>query len=147
MKKRTRKRRRRIFVLFSIILAFVILGANMTKEQPQDAVATEKDNPYYFEAHQQKLKDGTYRASGEGFIDDIEVEMVVEQGTILSFKVIGHNETSQISKVALNSIPYQIERDKTLNVDAVSGATETSEGIIQGARASIRQAGGNPDDY
>lgn len=140
------KKRRRLLVLFSFVLAFVILGANMTKEKPRDVVA-QRDNPYYFEEHQEKLRDGIYRASGDGFVDNIEVEMIIEQGSIISFKVTGHNETSQISKIALNTIPYQIERDKTLKVDAVSGATETSKGIIQGARSTIRQAGGNPDDY
>ncbi len=141
------KRRRRLLGLFSLVVALFILGTFVTKEEPIDVVASERENPYYFQDHESKLKDGVYRAKGNGFIDEIEVEMVVDQGTIISFRVIGHNETSQISKTALSTIPYQIEKDKTLKVDIVSGATETSNGIIQGARAVIRQAGGNPEDY
>lgn len=142
-----RKKRRRLLVLFSLVIALGILGANIGTQEPRDVVASQTENPYYFEEHESKLKDGVYRAKGQGFIDEIEVEMRVELGSIVSFRVIGHNETSQISKTALSTIPYQIEKNKTLKVDTVSGATETSNGIIQGARAVIRQAGGNPEDF
>ena len=142
-----RKKRRRLLALFSLVIALGILGANIGTQKPQDAVASQTENPYYYEEHESKLKDGVYRAKGQGFIDEIEVEMRVELGSIVSFRVIGHNETSQISKTALSTIPYQIEKNKTLKVDTVSGATETSNGIIQGARAVIRQAGGNPEDF
>ena len=142
-----RRKRRRLLVLFSLVIALGILGANIGTQEPKDVVASQTENPYYFEEHESKLKDGVYRAKGQGFIDEIEVEMRVELGSIVSFRVISHNETSQISKTALSTIPYQIEKNKSLNVDTVSGATETSNGIIQGARAVIRQAGGNPEDF
>lgn len=141
------KKRRRLLALFSFVIVLGILGANIHDEKPHDAVATEASNPYTAEVEPGDLKDGVYRASGEGFIDDITVEMVVENGNISLFRVIEHNETSQISKTALTTIPYQIEKEKSTKVDVISGATETSKGIIQAARACIRQAGGNPDDY
>lgn len=130
----------------AVVLALFILLVNAKTEVPQETMATEFEDPYYFEEYENTLKDGVYRSTNPGFVDDITVEMEVVNGQINSFKVIDHNETSQISKRALTDIPYEIQQENSARVDVLSGATSTSRGIIQGAKDCIRQAGGNPED-
>lgn len=144
-----RKRRRRLVLLLgSVAIALMIILVNIGNEKPKDAVATEVPDPHFFEEYEKEdLKDGVYTSTNPGFVGDITVEMTVENGRITGFRVREHNETSQISKRAMTDIPYKVLHEQSAKIDAVSGATETSKGIIQGARACIRQAGGNPDDY
>lgn len=140
------KRRRLYLLIGAVVLALFLVIVNMKTEMPSESIATEIEDPYYFEEYEQDLKDGVYRSTNRGFVDDITVEMEVENGMITRFQVIDHNETSQISKRALTDIPYEVLQKNSAKVDILSGATQTSEGIIQGAKDCIRQAGGNPED-
>lgn len=143
-----KKRRRLALLLGSLAIAIVILLTNLGNEKPKDVVATEVPDPTYFEEYSKDdLKNGVYTSTNPGFVGDITVEMTVENGRITGFNILEQNETSQISKRAMTDIPYKVMQEQSAKIDAVSGATETSRGIIQGARDCIRQAGGNPDDY
>lgn len=142
-----RRKRRRLFVLLSIVIAATILLVDIKDEKPQDAAATETEASYIQLEQKGDLRDGVYTASAEGFVDLITVEMTVKNGNISDFRVIEHNETNQLAKTAIIDLSYEIAQRRTVNVDVVSGATETSEGIIEAASDCIRQAGGNPYDY
>lgn len=143
-----RRKKKRLLFIFSIVIAFLILGTNMKNEKPHDAVATEVvSNEDVFGKNPGNLKDGVYRASNQGFIDYITVELVVRNGSISEFKVVEHNETTQIAETAMTDLTYEILKNHSPKVDVISGATETSQAIIKGARDTIRQAGGNPDDF
>lgn len=93
------------------------------------------------------LKDGTYVGTGKGNNGDIKVEMKVEGGKIAAVTVLEHTETPGISDSALKSIPQAIVDGQTIAIDAVSGATNVSKGIIEAVRNCIEQAGGNPADF
>lgn len=142
-----KKKRRRLLFVVSILIAFMIIGLNINDEKPQDAVATERVEDYFYAKNIGELKDGVYRSTNQGFIDNITVELIVQNGQISDFKVVEENETTQIAEKAISQVTYEIQTNKTPKVDALSGATETSDAIIKGARDTIRQAGGNPDDF
>jgi len=93
------------------------------------------------------LKDGTYEGTGKGNNGDIKVEMKVEGGKIVSVKVLEHGETPGIVDAALERIPQEIIDTQSIAVDTVSGATNSSKGIIEAVRSCIEQAGGNPADF
>lgn len=93
------------------------------------------------------LKDGTYVGTGKGNNGDIKVEMKVEGGKIASVTVLEHAETPGISDSAIENIPKAIVDGQTIAVDTISGATNSSKGIIEAVRKCIEQAGGNPADF
>lgn len=93
------------------------------------------------------LKDGTYEGTGKGNNGDIKVEMKVEGGKIASVTVLEHGETPGIADAALERIPQAIVDAQSIAVDTVSGATNSSKGIIEAVRSCIEQAGGNPADF
>ena len=142
------RKKRRILFLISLVMALMILLSTLKDETPQGAVATEiSNNEELYTTNENQLRDGVYRSTNDGFISPITVELTVQNGRISDFKVVDHNETTQIAKIALTDVPYEILRNKSPKVDVVSGATETSDAIIKGARDTIRQAGGNPEDF
>ena len=84
-------------------------------------------------------RDGTYTGTAEGFVDDIVVEVVVEGGRITSIKVTSQDETPEFYEKAVTLIDQMLS-GQTTNVDAVSGATYSSKGIIGAVRAALEDA-------
>ena len=84
-------------------------------------------------------RDGTYTGTAEGFVDDIVVEVVVEGGRITSIKVTSQDETPEFYEKAVTLLDQMLS-GQTTNVDAVSGATYSSEGIIGAVRAALKDA-------
>lgn len=89
------------------------------------------------------LTDGTYKAKAAGLGGDIEVEVVITNAIIESIKVLSHSETPGISDPAIKQIPESILSAQGLKVDAVSGATVTSNAIKAAVTDCLAQAGGD----
>ena len=90
----------------------------------------------------QTWKDGTYYGSGTGFNGEVQVEVVISGGRIETINVVNHNDDSSFMSQAQGLIPNIISTQST-NVDAVSGATYSSRGIINAVRAALKQAAVN----
>ncbi len=74
--------------------------------------------------------DGTYTGTGTGFRGDIEVEVTVEGGKITDIEIVYHNEDGPYLDHALGVIDSIIAQ-QNVEVDAMSGATYSSEGIME----------------
>ncbi len=86
-----------------------------------------------------KLPDGTYSASSPGFRGDVTVEVVVKAHRIESARVARHRDDWPCN--APTDIPAQIvERQGIAGVDAVTGATITSEAIVNAAAKALAGA-------
>ena len=86
---------------------------------------------------------GTYTGTGAGRNGDITVEVVFTDDAIESVTITDHAETGGISDPAINTIPEAIVESQSLGVDAVTGATLTSNGIIDAVADAVEQAGGD----
>jgi len=84
----------------------------------------------------------TLTGVGEGFGGPIEVEVMMEGETITAVEVLSHSESAGISDPAIEGIPTAIVEANSTEVDAVSGATYTSDGIIYAVNNAI-----DPDTY
>ena len=54
-------------------------------------------------------------------------------------------ESEGIADVVFVRIPQEIIEGQTLNVDAISGASVTSNGVVDGVAKAVKMAGANPD--
>jgi uncharacterized protein with FMN-binding domain len=82
-----------------------------------------------------KVKDGTYEASALGYEDQVHVKVVVRKGKIESVEVTQHVEKqfySSITDTTKNIVDRQ-----TILIDATSGATITSEAIINATAKAL----------
>lgn len=91
----------------------------------------------------------TVSATGtaKGFGGEVSVTLTVTDGVITEATAEGANETAGIGSVAIEKLPAAMVEGNTVNVDAISGATLTSNGVIEAAKAALTAAGLNADDY
>ena len=93
------------------------------------------------------MSDGTFEGTGQGRNGDIVVQMTVKGGKIADVKIVKHAETVGISDAAVATVPKAIVENQTTGVDAVTGATMTTNGIKAAVANAIKAAGGDPAAY
>ncbi len=86
------------------------------------------------------VEDGTYNGIGEGYNGEIEVEVSVEGGEIVSVEILEHSESEGTADPAIDGVPEQIIEAQSYEVDTVSGATESSEGIMEAVENALTDA-------
>ena len=84
----------------------------------------------------------TLAGSATGHNAEISVEVTLTDGVITHVKVVSHGETAGISDPALERVPKEIMAKNSAEVDAVSGATATSEGIMAAVKAALSGGAG-----
>ncbi len=87
-----------------------------------------------------KLNDGTYTGEGTGMKPGLKVSVDVADGKIASVTVTEHEETEGYSEPALEQIPGAIVEKNSTDVDAVSGATLTSNAIKEAVNNALEGA-------
>jgi len=83
---------------------------------------------------------GTYEAAYEGREGLVPVTVEFSASKIVSVTVGENEETEGIGSVAIETLPPAIVEAQSVEVDTVSGATETSTAIIEGVADCIGQA-------
>ncbi|MCK8817359.1 DUF4198 domain-containing protein [Natroniella sulfidigena] len=84
-------------------------------------------------------QDGTYTGIGAGRGGNIELEVTVSDGVITAIEILEHNETTEISDPAFEEIPTAIKEAQSTDVELVSGATSTSQGIIEATEVALEE--------
>jgi uncharacterized protein with FMN-binding domain len=92
----------------------------------------------FYQLNPQELTDGEYVASSLGYEDDVEVSVSLRDGRIQSVKVTKHREKQFYSSIS-DTPPRIIAKQGVNNVDTVSGATITSEAIINATAKALAQ--------
>ena len=87
---------------------------------------------------QKKYKDGNYTGVGQGKNPDLKVAVTIKDNKITNVEIVSNNETK--GKEALNVIPKEIMDMQSTSVDAVSGATMTSKGIMMAVNDALVEA-------
>ncbi len=87
-----------------------------------------------------KLRDGKYTARALGYADgkDVVVTVTIRGGKIADIQ-LSHEEKIELN--ATKIVPARIIAKQSLKVDAVTGATVTSQAIIDGTYQALKQAG------
>lgn len=91
-------------------------------------------------AEDASYEDGTYTATVDGHNGPLEVEVVVEGGAIADVTVLSHEETENLSDPAISDVPAAIVENNSTDVDTISGATVTSEAIIEAVNTALEEA-------
>ncbi len=84
-------------------------------------------------------KDGTYEGEAEGMYP-LKVSVEVADGKIAAVNLVEEEETDGIADPALEQIPAAIVEKNSTEVEVVSGATMTSNGIIDAVNAALESA-------
>ena len=126
---------KKYFACISIVLLLAMLLAGCGKP----VESTQPEEP----AKTALYTAGTYEASALGNNGDIIVSVTFSDDMIEKVEVTKHQETSGIADPALERIPQAIVDNHSLAIDAVSGATMTSKGILEAVEKAVVQANGD----
>lgn len=86
-------------------------------------------------------KDGTYQGSGTGFGGMITVQVTVSGGKITAVDILSASGETGSYFASAQGVVSKVLSSQSPNVDAVSGATYSSNGIIQAVQNALSQAG------
>lgn len=86
-------------------------------------------------------KDGTYQGSGTGFGGTITVQVTISGGKIASIDILSASGETPSYFASAQGVIDRMISGQTPNVDAVSGATYSSNGIIQAVQNALSKAG------
>ncbi|MCD7956206.1 MAG: nitroreductase family protein [Lachnospiraceae bacterium] len=83
----------------------------------------------------------TYSASAEGISSTVTVTVVMEDGILIDCAIDASGETPDIGGAAAEEIQEQLIQNGSLEFDAVSGATITSDAIASALEVIAEEAG------
>ena len=86
-------------------------------------------------------KDGTYQGSGTGFGGTITVQVTVSGGKITAVDILSASGETGSYFASAQGVVSKVLSSQSPNVDAVSGATYSSNGIIHAVQNALSQAG------
>ena len=84
---------------------------------------------------------GVLTGTADGFMGPITVSVTMDGDTIAAVEVVSNSETPEIAGTALEQIPAAIVAANSADVDVVSGATYTSNGIINAVKNALSGGG------
>lgn len=105
-------------------------------ETTETATATNTAAPIY--------QDGEWIGSALGYNDNITVSVTITNGTIANITILESSDDEPYYSWAKDEIPQSILAAQSTEVDTVSGATFSSEGIIDAVDNALQQAQVNP---
>ncbi|GMQ61770.1 4Fe-4S binding protein [Vallitalea maricola] len=104
----------------------------------ESEVITEEDTKNIGDAA--GIADGVYTGKGDGFKDIIIVQITVKNEQIIAVEVTEQNDDRKWFNRAYGIIPDTIIDKQSTEVDAVSGASFSSKGIIDGVKDALNNA-------
>ncbi|MDW7740001.1 MAG: FMN-binding protein [Bacillota bacterium] len=84
-----------------------------------------------------EVPDGVYEGTAEGFLSPIVVEVEVSGGEVISISIINHEETAEYFVQSNPLVPERIIEEQTLDVDIITGATNSARGIVNAVRNAL----------
>ncbi len=91
------------------------------------------------------FKPGTYSVTAAGHNGQVPMKVTFSENRIENIDIDTRGETIGIADTVWQRMPEQIISGQTLNVDAVSGASDTSRGVLNGVADAVSLAGADPD--
>ena len=79
----------------------------------------------------------TVEATAEGFGGEVKVTVTVNGSDITDVKVVGDKETPGIGTLAIEQLPAKIVEADSADVDAIAGATVTSNAIKEAVKSAL----------
>lgn len=148
-------KRMSIFTVCLIMVLSLISGCSGNKnaapaatEQPSASLEAAQQADTGTDAVPAGFKAGTYTAEADGKDGKVQVEVTLDDKSVITdIQVVSQNETAGIGVEAINKVKEEIIAGQTLNIDAVSGASESSKAILTAVEDALKQAGGNVEAF
>ncbi|MFR5601184.1 MAG: FAD-dependent oxidoreductase [Lachnospiraceae bacterium] len=125
-----------------------VAGATVTSDAVLSAAKKAIDEKNGVAAAEISYKPGTYEGTAAGYHGDIKVSVTVDEKSIKEVMILEQNETYGIGQgmdtSPINSLPGKIVELQGLGVDAVTGATVSSNGVVNAVLNALEQTCEDP---
>lgn len=120
----------KIMKLLSVCALVFALGAcSVSQEAPAESL----------------YKAGTYTAAANGNNGEVEVSVTFSEDKIEAIEIISQKETEGLGNTAMDTLSKEIVEYQSLGVDTISGATNSSNALLEAVKDCVKQAGGDVD--
>lgn len=92
------------------------------------------------------FKAGAYSGEAEGFGGKVTVELTLDENKTITAVNVTSTETDGIGEAAIDVLSEKVLATNSLAVDAVAGATVSSEAFVKAATAALTSAGLKAED-
>ena len=120
-----------ILAVCAIYAVLAVFGIKASRSHIEEEVAPVLEDASY--------KDGTYEGSATGYSGKMTVSVTIAGGEITEINIVETGDDDEYLIDAKDVIPEIIEK-QSLEVDAVSGATHSSKGIIKAVGNALESA-------
>jgi len=93
------------------------------------------------------LTAGTYSATVDGRNGKLTLSVTVDEAAITAIEIGEHQETAGVADPALTLLVEDVIKHQSVGVDAMTGATITSDAVLLAVSECLKQAGANLDDW
>ena len=83
---------------------------------------------------------GTYEGNSSGYYSNIHVSVTVDEYRIIEIKVLDHQEIKILADIVFEELPPRIMKKNGTDVEAISGATYTSESLLRAVEEALEAA-------
>lgn len=131
--------------LRKIVFILLIILAGKMMMLTDRHIEDEDNAKKMIQAEEHMAKIGRYAGIGKGFVDKISVEIVYEKNSRGEVVMTEINilESSEIRKywiIARDTVIREVLRRQDTSVDAVTGATESSRGLLEAIENARKKA-------
>lgn len=112
-----------------------------TKQMKKKDTKKEEVIALSYDGSKDGYKDGTYYGSATGYGGTIQVAVIISDGKITGVNIVSATQETPSFLTQAKAVCGKIVAAQSPNVDVVSGATYSSNGIINAVIVALRQAG------
>lgn len=135
-------RRKLSFCMAPILAALILFPAVLFLGLPSQVASAKMTEMIGVMKPKKKVvsyKDGTYEGKGKGYAGPVKVQITVKDERLADIVIISHEEDKPYWKRA-EVILEEMKEKSTVDVDSVSGATKSCDGIKDAVKDALKKA-------
>lgn len=95
----------------------------------------------FFSCGRDQYKSGIYIGKGQGRLGEIKVKVEIGRNhKITNIEILEYSDTPGISDAVFENLPQKIISANGTNVEVISGATETSAGVLEAVENALKKS-------
>lgn len=118
---------------------------NIDKTNKTNSQSTAIDNSNNNKIHtidvkQYRLKDGEFIGEAISFNGPVKVKVLVKAGKLIDVQILSHHDDTSLFDKAKSVIIKILDKQSTIGIDTVTGATYSSKGILNAINNAVQES-------
>jgi fumarate reductase flavoprotein subunit len=128
-------------VAMALCLILPMAGCSTQNGDVSATVDNTVDNTVTESTQEKTGVTGTFEGTAQGFQGEVKVTLTLENGVLTAVTATGEDETPEVGGRALELMPQTMVAANSVEIDGISGATRTSNAILEAAASALADSG------